>query len=214
MLEKIEQTKQKNCEAIIKAINELDTINYDTVSRLLPNLLAQGALKLDSSVYKPIDPNTNAVGRFLIYDHEDKLNPFSIWVFALGLKQKTAIHDHKYKGTVTVLNGPVSEKFYKPTGENTAQLVKRIDRYQFHSNKDDLNTLFVHQLKRRKGLGQGTSVTLHIYNMEAYLINEKNEKIDRRNLDTIYFKEKLLDKSNLPAYEEEHLDLNNCPYSI
>ena len=91
-------------------------------------------------------------------------------MFAFAPRQKTLIHDHKYKGTVIVLGEPVSEKYYQPTGESSARLVDRLED-RFHSNRDDLNGIFVHQLKRRKGLSLGTSVTLHIYNMEAHLIN-------------------------------------------
>ncbi|CAM3147939.1 Predicted metal-dependent enzyme of the double-stranded beta helix superfamily [Legionella steigerwaltii] len=206
MFTKIEGIKQ-NEETITRAINELDKVSYDTVSKFIPKKLAEGSLKLDHSVYKPADSNTvmpHGVGRYLIYDHPDKSNPFSIWVFAFAPRQKTTIHDHKYKGTVTVLEGPVSEKYYQPTGKHTARLVNRIDRYRFHSNRDDLNGVFVHQLKRRKALGAGVSVTLHIYNMEAYLVNFEGEKTDRRNLNIIYSKDKTIDKENIPPYSDAY----------
>lgn len=179
-------------------------------SKCLPRLLAEGSLKLDHSVYTPADPSTNlprGVGRYLLYDH-DSSDPFSIWIFAFAPRQKTTIHDHKYKGTVTVLEGPISEKFYQPTGEKSARLVNRIDRYRFHSNGDDLTSTFVHQLKCRTGLNVSISVTLHIYNMEAYLVNFDGNKIDQRNLNIIYFKDKTgINKHNL-SYTKVGPDLN------
>ncbi|QLZ69735.1 hypothetical protein FOLKNPGA_02533 [Legionella sp. PC1000] len=207
MFKKIDGIKQKNRETIIKAITELDAVTYETVSTSLAQKLAEGTLKLDPSTYKPADATTvmpNGVGRYLLYDHPDKSNPFSIWVFAFAPRQKTTIHDHKYKGTVTVLEGPVSEKYYQPTSECSAQLVNRVDRYQFHSNRDDLSGVFVHQLKRRKALGEGVSVTLHIYNMEAYLVNLEGKQTDRRNLNIIYSKDKTINKENIPSYAEAH----------
>ncbi len=203
MFEKIDRISQ-NREIITKAINQLDVINYETVSTSLPKQLLEGSLKLDHSVYKPAAPTTNGVGRYFLYDHPDKSNPFSIWVFAFAPRQKTTIHDHKYKGTVTVLEGPISEKYYLPTGEYTARLANRVDRYRFHSNRDDLSDVFVHQLKRRKALGEGVSVTLHIYNMEAYLVNLEGKKMDRRNLNIIYSKDKTINKENIPPYSEAY----------
>jgi len=206
MLTKIERIKQ-NEDAIISAIKGLENVTYHTVSTSLPRRLAEGSLKLDHSVYNPADFNTvmpNGIGRYLIYDHTDTSNPFSIWVFAFAPRQKTTIHDHKYKGTVTVLEGPRSEKYYQPTGEHTARLVERVNRYRFHSNHDDLNGVFVHQLKRRKVLGAGVSVTLHIYNMEAYLVNFQGEKTDQRNLNIIYSKDKTIDKENIPPYSDAY----------
>lgn len=187
----IEKIKQKNEKAIVKAIGTLAAINYGTVSRLLPRLLAEDALTLDHSVYTPLDPKTSetsGIGRYLVYDHPDASNPFSIWVFAFAPRQKTCIHDHKYKGTVTVLSDAISEKYYQPTSDNTARRISRSDRYRFHSTQDELKDNFVHQLKRRKGLGAGFSVTLHIYNMEAHVVNAKDEVVDQRNLNTIYTK--------------------------
>lgn len=209
MFTKVERIRQKNRETVKKAITELEGISYETVSMSLPTRFAEGSLKLDNSVYYPADLNTvmpHGVGRYLIYDHPDTTNPFSIWIFAFALRQKTTIHDHKYKGTVTVLEGPISEKYYQPTGEKTARLVNRIDRYRFHSNRDDLNDSFVHQLKRRKDLGEGISITLHIYNMAAHLVNSGGEQIDRRNLKTIYSKDKT--KENVPPYSEVYPDFN------
>lgn len=217
MISKIEEIRLSNSKAIIEKINELTVINYDTVSRLVPKLLVEGTLTLDHSVYTPLDPTTikaHGVGRYLVYDHPDKSEPFSIWVFAFAPRQKTSIHDHKYKGTVTVLEGPVSEKYYRPTEKNFAQLAGRSDRYRFHSNHDDLTGTFVHQLKRRKGLGEGTSVTLHIYNMEAHAVNLNGNIVDRRNLDQIYFKEKNIDKSSIPAYQKEYPDYKEQTYSM
>lgn len=198
--------KQKNTEIIINAISGLkSTISYEVVSEELPKLIALGTLSLNLLAYKPQDSTiTNGINRYLIYDHPDKANPFSIWVFAFASRQKTCIHDHKYKGTVTVLQGPISEKFYKPTGANSAQLAARIDRHRFHTNKDDLMDTFVHQLKCRKGLGVDTSITMHIYNMEAHVLNQENKLMDRRNLDTIYSKDKIIDKNSIPPYKEEY----------
>ena len=211
MYEKIELAREQNKLKIIKAINELDTVNYETVSTLLPRLIAEGSLQLDHSIYIPADPSTvlpQGVGRYLVYDHNDQSNPFSIWAFAFAPQQQTPIHDHKFKGTVTVLEGPVSEKYYQPTGEKTARLVSRTDRYRFHSNRDELNDTFVHQLKRRKGLGEGISVTLHIYNMEAHFVNLEGEQMDQRNLNKIYCKDKSVDKESIPDYTEEHYDVS------
>ncbi|WP_454781758.1 cysteine dioxygenase [Legionella sp. WA2022007384] len=207
MFSKIDQIREKNKKKVIKAISELDDVTYETVSISLPKQLAEGSLALEHSVYVPFDPSTakpNGVGRYLIYDHSDEKNPFSIWAFAFAKRQQTTIHDHKYKGTVTVLEGPISEKYYRPTSELTAALEDRIDRYQFHCNRDDLTGVFVHQLKRRKGLGEGISVTLHIYNMPAYLVSLEGGKVERRNLETIYSKDKTIDQENIPAYTEVH----------
>ncbi|KTD08934.1 Cysteine dioxygenase type I [Legionella gratiana] len=209
MHEKIELIREANREKIAKVINKLDVVDYDTVSKYLPKLLVEGSLKLDHSVYMPADPLTNlpnGVGRFLLYDH-DSSDPFSIWIFAFAPRQKTTIHDHKYKGTVTVLEGPISEKFYQPTGEKSARLVDRIDRYRFHSNGDDLKSTFVHQLKCRKGLDVGISITLHIYNMKAYLVNFDGTKIDRRNLNIIYSKDKTRTNESIPPYTKACSDL-------
>ncbi|WP_454784183.1 cysteine dioxygenase [Legionella sp. WA2024007413] len=210
MFSKIDQIREKNKKKVIKAIFELEDITYETVSMSLPTKLAEGSLELDHSVYMPLDCSTvkaNGVGRYLIYDHADEKNPFSIWAFAFAERQQTTIHDHKYKGTVTVLEGPISEKYYRPTSESTACLENRIDRFRFHCNRDDLSGIYVHQLKRRKGLGKGISVTLHIYNMPAYLVNLEGDKVDRRNLKTIYSKDKTIDKENIPAYTEAYPQL-------
>lgn len=205
-----ERIRLKNSQAIMEKINNLDVKNYDTVSKLLPKLIADGSLTLDPSVYTPADPTTveaKGIGRYLIYDNEDTTNPFSIWAFALAPRQKTSIHDHKYAGTVTVLDGPVSEKYYKPTGESSAKRIDRADRYRFHSTRDDLNETFIHQLKNRKGLRHDTSVTLHIYNMEAHFVNEAGVMLDRRNLDTIYTKDKSIDEFGLSPYKGEYHEL-------
>lgn len=210
MRSKIDSINQANSEAIKKAVSQLNEVNYDTVSQLLPRLLAEGQLVLDHSIYTPQTLNTDQeqetkiVGRYLIYDHPDKTNPFSIWAFAFSKGLKTSIHDHKYKGTVIVLEEPISEQYYQPTGKNVARLQRRVDRYRFHSNSDDLSSPYVHQLKRRKESGEGISVTLHIYNMEAEEINVTGDTQDRRNLNQIYIKEKIQDKSSIPPYEKEY----------
>ncbi|KTD55949.1 Cysteine dioxygenase type I [Legionella sainthelensi] len=209
MQDKVEFVREANRKKLVKVINELEVVDYDTVSKCLPRLLAEGSLKLDHSVYTPADPSTNlpkGVGRYLLYDH-DSSNPFSIWVFAFAPRQKTTIHDHKYKGTVTVLEGPISEKFYHPTSEKSAQLVNRMDRYRFHTNSDDLKSTYVHQLKCRKGLDVGISVTLHIYNMEAYWVNFDGKKIDQRNLNIIYSKDNVGVNKNIPSYIKASPDL-------
>jgi predicted metal-dependent enzyme (double-stranded beta helix superfamily) len=209
---------QDNAEAIIEAIGALDKIDYETVSKLLPDLLAQGKLTLDASVYEPFDPDSiepSGIGRYLIYDNPDKENPFSIWAFALAPRQKTPIHDHKYKGTVTVLQGPVSEIQYHSTGEsNFAKLVRCTDRYKFHTNRDDeLNNAYVHQLKHRKNLRSGTSVTLHIYNMEAHCINNEGIINDNRNIKITYSKIPS-DKSITRSYQEEYPPEVSNPFQM
>ena len=204
----LEQRREANLNAIKTAMQGLDRVTYDTVSALLPRLLLDGALVLDASAYPPADPSTQecrGIGRYLVYDHADPENPFSIWVFALACGQKTPIHDHKYRGTVTVLDGPVSEKYYEAVGDNKARLIKRVDRYRFHSNRDDLGDAFLHQLKRRKGLGEGCGVSLHIYEMKAQRLSQDGEWVDNRNLNTIYTKDTSLDENQLP-YEKEGKD--------
>lgn len=198
-------SKSENSEQIRNLVRQLgQDVSYELIAEQLPKLLVERKIRLDTSGYLPSAPTTEAsgIGRYLIYDHPDKSNPFSIWAFAFAFRQKTCIHDHKYKGTVVVLDGPIAEKLYRPTSEDTAGLVGRSDRYKFHFNRDDLTGDFVHQLKRRKDFGPGVSVTLHIYNMEARkLILEK--EVDRRNIDQIYSKVKLFDKNNRPAYIQE-----------
>lgn len=209
LAEQMEHIKRKNRDMLAQEISQLEVINYDTVSALLPRLLQQGQITLDSSVYTPFDitsVNPTGVGRYLVYDHPDKDNPISIWAFAFAPRQKTSIHDHQYKGTVIVLDGPISEKYYEPTGESTAKLVRRVDRYSFHANSDNLDSNFVHQLKRRKGLGEGLSVTLHIYNMNAHKVTADGEIMTNRNLQQVYVKDKIVDKSCLPAYTQEHCE--------
>ncbi|MBA2711268.1 MAG: cysteine dioxygenase [Tatlockia sp.] len=191
--------------------------NYELVSDQLPRLIAEKKLILNHSDYKPADLSTvesKGIGRYLIYDHPNKSNPFSIWVFAFASKQKTSIHDHLYKGTVIVLEEPISEKFYLPTKDNKAQLIERYDRYRFHTNKDDLKGNFVHQLKRRKNLGEGISLTLHIYNMEAHHILDENQLVDRRNLNKIYLKDKGSDQSKHLPYKEVFTDLSEQAFKF
>jgi hypothetical protein len=206
---------QKNKEEIIHALHELEVVNYDTVSDLVPKLFEKNQLQLNLSVYKPRDPENLTpcgIGRHLLYDHKDEKNPFSIWIFAFATRQITSIHDHKFKGTVIVLQGPISEKYYLPTEGNRAKLVKRSDRYRFHCNKDSLDTPnepFVHQLKRRKNLDykEEISITLHIYNMPASTINDLGETVDMRNLNKIYIKDPSYNKAEIPAYTEEYPSL-------
>lgn len=201
-----EEIKKKNTEAITAAINRLGVINYDSVSEQLPRMLAEGVLTLDHTVYTPSDPSikgSGGIGRYLVYEHPDKENPLSIWVFALALGQKTCIHDHKYRGSVTVLSDVVSEKYYELISEKNAQRRDRVDRYKFHTNRDNLDEKFVHQLKCRKGAGQTSSVTFHIYNMEAHTLNFQSEVVDQRNLNTIFEKARSNEKGRKP-YEQHH----------
>lgn len=233
----LDEINQRNTDAIIKAMDELDEVTYDSVSSLLPRLLIEEQLILEHSVYTPADLRAvHGIGRYLIYDHKDKNNPFSIWVFALGSEQKTTIHDHLYEGTVIVLNGPVSEKYYKPTKQKAvpdsspchdagtvadddsvaekcipqvkhlARRVDRVDRYRFHFNRDNLKDGFVHQLKRREVFGDGTSVTIHVYKMEAHCVKE-NKTLDNRNLKIIYTNDKSADEEGNAPYKGEYLQL-------
>ena len=186
----IEQRQKQNSEAIKKAISSLDRISYDSVAALIPQMLAAKSLILDPSAYHPEDKEKpHGVGRFLIYDHNESGNQFSIWAFAFAPKQKTSIHDHKYRGTVTVLEGIVSEKFYRPKDQNKAILCARYDRYRFHVTKDDNleNPLLPHQLKYRKALAQPdtVAVTLHIYEMPAHKANSDEHN---RNLLSLFSK--------------------------
>lgn len=196
---KTEHIKRKNSKAVLAEINKLDIINYDTVAQILPLLLKEGSLKLDTSVYTPADNatyNAQGLNRYLVYDNPDSSNPFSIWVFAFNSQQKTSIHDHKYKGSVTVIDGEVTEKYYKPIDNTQAISQGRIDMYTFFTSRDDFKQPFVHQLKRCKSLGLGSSATLHIYNMPAHDINDKGDQIDRRNLDRLYTKFKEQDENS------------------
>lgn len=221
MQAKSEDIYSENRQAIIKEISKLDVVSYETVSELLPRLLAEGLLSLNHSVYTPADPTTvEGIGRYLVYDHPDETNPFSIWTFAFAPKQKTSIHDHQYKGTVTVLEGPLTEKFYLPTGGNSAQRVERTERQKYHSNSDDLNGFFAHQLKHCKPPGlkedikgeakeeakQKTCVSFHIYKMAA------GQQADQRNLKKLYFKNKSVDKGTTSSKEEDS-ELNNQSYT-
>ncbi len=215
---KIERINQKNRDVIVQEINKLDVVNYDTVSQLLPKLIQQGQLTLDHSIYTPFDVtslNSSGVGRYLVYEHLDKDNPLSIWAFAFAPRQKTSIHDHEYKGTVIVLNGPISEKYYTPNEETgTALLHERADRHRFHSNSDNLANNLAHQLKRRKDLGEGISVTLHIYNMNAHKVTPEGETVISRNLHRLYTKEKTSVKNKRPGYLQKYPEatLKNRPF--
>lgn len=186
----IEERLARNREAIKKAISSLETVNYESVARLIPMMLAEKSLELDASVYTAAHPHEKyGVGRYLIYDHKDEKNPVSIWVFAFAPQQKTSIHDHKYRGTVTVLQGILSEKFYIPTEDQKAVLCARFDRYRFHMSRDEGNDNppKVHQLKYRKQMVEAGSVavSLHIYEMPAF---QKDSKIVNRNILSMFTK--------------------------
>ncbi|MDR3504028.1 MAG: cysteine dioxygenase [Legionella sp.] len=207
----VDHVKELNKQAISKAIHSLDVINYQKVSELLPKLIVEGKLKLNTSAYKPEDPTkSTCVGRHLIYDHQDGENPFSIWVFVFLRKQKTLIHDHKFKGTVTVLEGPITEKFYLPTGENTAALDKCVEREQFDTNRDDLQGSFVHQLKCRKTSRTEISMTLHIYEMRAYQCLD----VQNRNLNVIYIKDETPTATYDSDCEENNDQVEGCSPSL
>lgn len=207
----IDHTKLQNKQVISEAINSLEIINYETVSELIPRLFTEGKLAFKTSAYKAEHLNPDmGIARHLIYEHNDPDNPFSIWIFVLLRKQKTSIHDHKYKGTVTVLEGPVTEKFYLPTGENTAALSKSIEREQFHTNSDDLKSTFVHQLKCRKTSNTGISMTLHIYNMRAYQCLD----VENRNLNVIYSKDKTTQATYESTDEENSNQIENSSSSL
>ncbi len=122
----IEQQQAENTDAIKKAITTLEKITYDSVAALIPQMLAEKSLVLDASAYLPANPELKyGVGRYLVYEHSEADNQFSIWAFAFAPKQKTSIHDHQYRGTVTVLQGPISEKYYTPTEGGKAVLCAR-----------------------------------------------------------------------------------------
>lgn len=198
----LEQIRTKNSELITAVIKQLPDISYDTVAQSVPQFFSTGLLELNLLAYPPADATLTTaagIGRYLIYDHGDPEHPLSIWMFAFAPRQKTCIHDHQYKGCVTVLHGLISEKYYTPSDDGSARLIARADRYRFHSNTDDLDDNFVHQLKRRKGLGDGVSVTLHIYNMDAHLVDKLGTVSDNRNLDTIYSKAPA--EQDAPPYE-------------
>ncbi|MFJ1267611.1 cysteine dioxygenase [Legionella lytica] len=207
----IDHTKLHNKQVISEAINSLEIINYETVSEVIPRLLTEGKLAFNTSAYKPENLTLDmGIARHLIYEHNDPDDPFSIWVFVLLRTQKTSIHDHKYKGTVTVLEGPVTEKFYLPTGENTAAFSKSIEREQFNTNSDDLRSTFVHQLKCRKTSSTGISMTLHIYNMRAYQCLD----IENRNLNVIYIKDKTKQATYESTDEKNSNQIENSSSSL
>lgn len=189
--------------AIAEAIAGLDDVSFKSIAASLPKLLAEGRLVVDTSVYTAHASATAGASRYLLYDNQNPKDPVSIWVFALGEKQKTSIHDHSYRGAVTVLQGVVSEKYYEAESDTHARCVHRADRHRFHTSTDNLQDDFVHQLKRRKGLGEGVSVTLHIYNMSAHRLSADGEAIDNRNLNRIF--EKIPtpagEKDKRPPYE-------------
>lgn len=207
----VDHAKESNKQAISEAIHSLDLIDYTEVSKLLPRLLVEDKLKLNTSAYKPEDlTKDNGVSRHLIYDHNDSKNPFSIWVFVFLRKQKTSIHDHKYKGTVTVLEGPITEKFYLPTGKNTAALAQCVERQQFDTNWDDLTGSFVHQLKCKKTSSTEISMTLHIYNMRAYQCLD----VENRNLNVIYIKDKTKKAPVDSEHKENSEQIEGCSSSL
>ncbi|RUR06387.1 cysteine dioxygenase [Legionella sp. km772] len=186
----MKERQEKNTAAIIKAIGALEKITYDAVAALIPNLLADKSLELDASAYTPANLESKyGVGRYLIYDHKDLDNPFSIWAFAFAPQQKTSIHDHKYRGTVSVLQGTLSEKFYTPVDDRSAILSARYDRYRFHMNQDNVteSPSKAHQLKYRKKMAEpGTvAVSIHIYEMPAH---KKDSEEQNRNLLSIFAK--------------------------
>lgn len=210
MKSKIEAINSFNSALVQDALEQLEIVNYDTASQHLPLLIAEHKLQFDCSRYVPAEPgnhDNSLIARYLIYDHPDPNNPFSIWIFAFAPRQKTSIHDHIYKGTVMVLHGMISEKFYMPTEDNTAQLVKRFDRDCLDIKSDNLDDTvdiqYAHQLKRRKHFGLGTSLTLHIYNMKAKMVNSSGETVNARNVNRIFNKKPILDKQLTPSYETE-----------
>ncbi|KTC97840.1 cysteine dioxygenase [Legionella erythra] len=212
MKSEMDRIHQLNGEVLKNAINTLESVTYTTVSELIPVLLLQGELVIDYSIYTPANADVltgQGIGRYMLYDNPDSENPFSIWLFVLAPRQKTSIHDHLYQGTVTVLSDAVSEKYYEPGDEEKAKLTARSDRYRFHTNRDTLKDTFVHQLKRRKGLGTGFSCTLHIYEMPAYQVSLDGEKNDSRNLNRIYCKEKT-PKAMRPCYNQDYAIESNA----
>lgn len=205
------EIREENKKRIKKVIEQLKIENFDDAVAVIPPMLAKKELDLEDSAYTCADKETyseNGVNRFLVYDHPDKENPFSIWVFSFAPEQKTKIHDHKYECSVTVLSKhPVSEKFFLPTGQVSethvplAKQINSIDRYRFHSNCDRLDRPEAHQLKNTKHLGEGAGITLHIYRMEAHVVKEGIES-DNRNLNIIYQKGKQPEEESLfnPSY--------------
>ncbi len=59
-----------------------------------------------------------------------------------------------------------------------------------------------------RGLGAGTSVTLHIYDMPAHIINSQEEVVDRRNFDKIYTKDKSAAENGHPTGKEPYRNLH------
>lgn len=200
-----EMLQAQNTAAIQKALQSLnEEITYDTVSKIMPAMLARGELVLDPAAYTPGNIDAKCPGRYLVYDHQDSANAFSVWAFAFAPQQKTSIHSHKYQGTVVVLQGPLSEKAYVPTEDGKAALIGRSDRLAFHTTQDDLaNTPeIVHRLKLRKGIvekeGTMVAVSLHIYNMAAFKVEAaQKEPKDHNDHNRNLFK--LFDKATKPA---------------
>lgn len=183
-----EEILASNRLAVAEAITGLEDVSFNSIADSLPLLLKAGRLVIDTSVYTPHASATGGASRYLLYDNQNPFDPVSIWVFALGKGQKTSIHDHCYRGGVTVLKDVVSEKYYHAESDTHARCLRRADRHRFHTSTDNLQDDFVHQLKRRKGLGEGVSVTLHIYNMSAHHLSADGEAIDNRNLNRIFQK--------------------------
>lgn len=206
----IETMKKNNEERIENSIKNIPNANYENIARLLPELIAQQKLILDISIYAPHDAEEYAqkgVKRYCLYNHPDKENPCSIWIFAFASCQKTTIHDHKYKASVMILEGPVTERLYTPVPNGQAMnnqypavLCERTDRFNFHLNQDKPDDKIVHQLKRRKAFGENqTSRSLHIYNMEAYEVDASY----RRNINQLFFSTKPSGHTS-PAHTESH----------
>jgi kynureninase len=189
-----------NTLAIQKAISLFEEVTYETVSTLIPQMLANKSLIIDASAYYPDDlHNENGVGRFLIYEHQEHGNQFSIWAFAFAPEQKTCIHAHRYRGTVTVLQNILSEKYYTLVDKDNAVLSEQNDRLPFHTNHDNMDILDrAHQLEYRKSQASpGTvAVSLHIYDMPAY----KSADQHNRNLLRSFDKEPLDTSQDRPEY--------------
>lgn len=181
-----------NERAITDALSSLQEINYKTASVSIPTMLASG--KFDASVYTPADSTTTeakGIGRHLVFDNPDPDDPLSMFVFAFGPGQKTPIHDHNVECTVTVIDGVISEIYYKQIGDsNFAKLESCADRATFDIKRDDLDGLeaLIHQLKRCKYYGDGISRTFHIYKMRAKDIDFNGNEIVNRNVNRTYEK--------------------------
>jgi predicted metal-dependent enzyme (double-stranded beta helix superfamily) len=199
------EIREENNKRIKKIIEQFGITNFEDAVAIIPSMLTKKELEIDDSAYTCADEETyseSGVNRFLMFDNPNKENPFSIWIFSFAPHQKTKIHDHKYECSVSVLSKhPITEKFFHPTGQLSkthiplAKRINSIDRYRFHTNCDRLSKVQPHQLKNTKHLGEGTSITMHIYHMEAHLIKDGIE-LDNRNLNIIYQKEEQNEEIN------------------